>query len=301
MLGIASVLGLVLFLAHLAREIRVETMLRKVHADAGETLRRTLPEAGGSPPLGSGPTPPEGALALLAGESGFLARLDQDALLCAAEETEAVVRLDRPPGSSLVAGTPIGAAWPLGERFDPDTEDRLREEVGAAITTAFERTPAEDYGYGLRQLTDVAIKALSPGVNDPTTAIHALGHISALLCELSRRELGNLILRDERERIRVILVRSDFAEVLESAITQPRHYGAGDPLVVGRLYAMLGELAWCATAVDQREALAGQLARLDATVATQDFDSTELEQTDALAAQVRTALMRTRSLQTDRS
>lgn len=141
MLGIASVLGLVLFLAHLAREIRVETMLRKVHADAGETMRRTLPEAGGSPPLGSGPIPPEGALALPARESGFLARLDQDALLCAAEETEAVVRLDRPPGSSLVAGTPIGAAWPLGERFDPDTEDRLREEVGAAITTAFERTP----------------------------------------------------------------------------------------------------------------------------------------------------------------
>lgn len=71
--------------------------------------------------------------------------------------------------------------------------------------------------------------------------------------------------------------------------------------MVGRLYAMLGELAWCATAVDQREALAGQLARLDATVATQDFDSTELAQTDALATEVRTALTETGSLQTDRS
>ena len=56
--------------------------------------------------------------------------------------------------------------------------------------TGFERTASQDVGYGLRQLTDVANKALSPGINDPTTAIHALGHISAFLCDLTDRDSG---------------------------------------------------------------------------------------------------------------
>lgn len=174
-LALASVLGPVLFLAHLAREIRVETMLRNVHEEASETLRRVLPEldptADGCAAL---PVPPRSAVPLPAGSSGFLTRINEQALLAAAVDADAVVLLDRIPGDSVIAGTPVGAAWPRDAgSFDPDTWSRLGERVAKAICTGFERTAAQDVSYGLRQLTDVVIRALSPGINDPTTAVHA--------------------------------------------------------------------------------------------------------------------------------
>ncbi len=64
-----------------------------------------------------------------------------------------------------------------------------------ALSTGFERAAVQDIGYGLRQLTDVANKALSPGINDPTTAVYALGHCSALLCELAGKDLGTAVSR----------------------------------------------------------------------------------------------------------
>ncbi len=127
-LTVASVLGLVVFLAHLARQIRVETMLRTVFADADSTVRLLLderdPDTPFHPPL---PAPPSGAVPLLAGGSGFLVGVDESELLDAAIDAGAVVLLDRHPGSFVVAGTPIVLAWPLDplRPFDGDAHDRI--------------------------------------------------------------------------------------------------------------------------------------------------------------------------------
>ncbi len=291
-LALASVLGLVLFLAHLAREIRVETMLRNVHEEASETLQRVLPERSSTAASDTAlPVPPGNAVPLLAGSSGFLTRVDEQALLAAAVDAGAVVVLDRVPGSSLIAGTPVGAGWTRGAgSFDSDTRSRLGERVAKAVSTDFERTAAQDVGYGLRQLTDVAIKALSPGINDPTTAVHALSHSSALLCELASRDLGPRLLRDEQGEHRVVLRSPSFTELLELAVTQPRRYGAGDPLVLARLSSLLRELAWCVELPDQRREVADQLVRLLDTIAEQDFDARERAKLAGLAEQVQHAL-----------
>ncbi len=140
--------------------------------------------------------------------------------------------------------------------------------------------------YGLRQLTDVTNKALSPGINDPTTAVHALGHSCALLCELSRHDLGPRLLRDQRGQVRVVLAQRGFADLLELAIAQPRRYGAGDPSVLGRLFELLRELAWCTEQSDHRRAVAEQLTRLRASAAAQDFDAAESTRLAELATQV---------------
>lgn len=185
----------------------------------------------------------------------------------------------------------MGAAWPhAGGGFDTDTRARLAERVAAAISTGFERTAAQDVAYGLRQLTDVATKALSPGINDPTTAVHALGHSSALLCELAGRDLGPLTLSDAQGRVRVVLHRPTLADLLELAVAQPRRYGAADPDVLARLLALLRELAWAVPLPEQRKVVADQLGRLRATVDAQAFDSTERASLAGLAIQVDLAL-----------
>ncbi len=288
-LCVLSVLGLVLFLAHLAQQIRVETMLRNVHHEASDTVKRVLGARESGPGTETPPTPPPGAVVMLAAASGFLVQIDEQTLLSAAGEADAIILVECWPGSSVISGTPIGAAWPRTESGDPELITRLAEHAPEALTVGFERTAVQDVGYGLRQLADVTNKALSPGINDPTTAVHALGHCSALLCELAGKDLGPRLLYDDHAQLRVVLNRPGFPDMLESAITQPRRYGAEDPFVLGRLFELLAEVAWCARYPDQREAITDQLRRLRATAAAQDFDRTEVDRLAGLAQMVRSA------------
>ncbi len=286
-LGILSVLGLVLFLAHLARQIRVETMLRDVHDDATATVRSaTIPleDARPQPPT---PTPPAHAVDITAPSSGFLTSIEDTELLCAAIQANAYVIIDCHPGSSIVEGVPIGIAWSTSGRMGDGTFNRLQGAVCKSIRVGYERTAAQDVGYGLRQLVDVANKALSPGINDPTTAIHALGHISAILCQLAGRDLRSIVLCDDDDQVRVVLRRPDFAEVLDVAITQPRRYGSSDPQVMKRLLRLLEELAWHTYDVSP---IREQLERLRGTVARSDFDDVELTQLETAAKRVEHAI-----------
>ncbi len=290
-LTVASVLGLVLFLAHLTAQIRVETMLRNVHRDAADTVRTVLPERGNTDGLRLvAPSPPSDAQQLLVAQDGFLTWIDKDALLDAAVQEGASISLDTFPGSFLVEGTPLGTAWPVGGgRLDAETGERLADRVAACIHTGHERTAAQDVGFGLRQLTDVANKALSPGINDPTTAVHALGHISSLLCTLSSRRLGSELLRDEDDRVRVVIHHPDLAAYVDLGISQPRRYGAADPQVLAQVFQVLLDLSHRVYA-DQRQVVRDQLERLRGTVAAQSFDAEERAGLQRLGDQVESRL-----------
>jgi uncharacterized membrane protein len=183
--------------------------------------------------------------------------------------------------------------WPRqGQSFDAQQRAQLVDCVRDAVSVGFERTSTQDIGFGLRQLTDVANKALSPGINDPTTAVHALGHSAALLCEIADRAFGSRVLRDDDDDItRVVLRRPDLADLLDLAISQPRRYGAGDPTVLAQICVLLRQLAWSAPP-DQGDVILAQLARLDATAAAQDFDATEQARLAACASLVRCAVQR---------
>jgi uncharacterized membrane protein len=298
LLTLASVLGLVLFLAHLAREIRVESMLRAVHRDAVATVRRHTAEADDSTADDSTTAatseelePGRGAVLLIAERSGFLVEIDAEAVVAAARERDAVVVVDAPPGSSLIAGTPYGRAWPrAGAAFTEQDLDHLHRAMAGAVRTGFERTDAQDVGFALRQLVDVANKALSPGINDPTTAVHALSHVSALLCTLARRELGPARLTDERGEVRAVLTRPNLSDLLDVALTQPRLYGVRDPIVVARLFALLREVGWVVQRAQDRAAVRSQLARLRRAVEEQGFAGEERGHLEHLGQLVEDAL-----------
>ncbi len=294
-MAIVSVLALVLFLAHLTGQIRVETMLRNVHRDATRTMRTVLPERDSdAADRGVAPVPPTDAVRLLAHEDGFLTWVGRGALLEAAVDEDVVLSVDVDPGSFLVARTPLGAAWSAGGGpLADDVAERLRAQVATCIHTGAERTSGQDVGYGLRQLTDVANKALSPGINDPTTAIHALGHISAFLCALTDRDLGPELLRDDQGRVRVVLQRPDLAAYVDLGISQPRRYGAADPQVLESIFHVLRDLSH-RVGPAQRQVIRDQLERLRVTVAAQPFDAAEHAALARLGRQVEQNLERTR-------
>ncbi len=197
-LAVVSVLGLVFFLAHLTLQIRVETILRNVHRDASRTMVAVLPQrAGTSPDAPDEPPSPSDARGLLADADGFLTSIAEARLLEVAIDEGVVVRLDAHPGCFLVAGAPLGRVWPAGGgELDREGVDRIARRVNGCLQMGFERTAAQDVGYGLRQLTDVANKALSPGINDPDDGVPCTGpHLGLPLCPDRPRPRRSVVVR----------------------------------------------------------------------------------------------------------
>jgi uncharacterized membrane protein len=272
-LAIASVLALVAFLAHLVREIRVEQMLASAHREANATVRRELADLAEADPDG-GLVPPKGARPVPSRGSGFLVAVNQSHLLEVAQKTGTVLWLDQPPGATVVAGTPVAFAWSLDteDAVSDDDLDDLADRVGGGVTLAFERSGTTDVSFGLRQVTDVAVKALSPGTNDPTTASHALGHSASILAEIVGRDTSPVVLRDKEDRIRVVLARTAFADLLALAVDQPRRYGAAEPAILSRILLLIRDVAWRTGQADRLGVLGRQLDRTADTIAAQDFD-----------------------------
>lgn len=275
---LASVVCLVLFLAHLSSQIRVETILQRVRNEATDTLQRTLDaRADGPHPVDVIPASPERAVPLPSPGTGFLASVDPNELLAAATDADAVVIIEGFPGGSMIEGVPLGRYWMIDPvaLLDRSSRDELEDRLGASLQIGPERTAAQDVAFGLRQLTDVADKALSPGINDPTTAVHALGHVSAVLCTALQYELGPLILRDDHGAVRVVVHRPTFADLLDGAVAQPRRYGSDSQNVLDRIARLLREVAWHANDQYDADAIREQVARLDATIDDADLQDVE--------------------------
>ena len=271
LLALASVLALVLFLAHLVREIRVETMLSTVGADAKAASGQSG-EDGESPSDPFPAIPAHGSLITARG-SGFLTTLDEEGLLETAQACGAVIAVTRMPGDWIVQGTPVACVWPSdpGLRFTDDQLSTLTDRIAAGVHTADERTPIQDVGYGLRQLVDVAVRALSPGINDPTTAVHALRHTATLLTDYAQHRLGPTVLRSGDDVIRLAVRRPELADLLDLAMTQPRLYGSQDPVVLVAMFALLRDVAWQVTDPDGQTAIIEQLDALRRSAGEQNF------------------------------
>jgi uncharacterized membrane protein len=292
-LALASVMLLVLFLAHLTKEIRVESMVATVHADASQTAARLVGalRRDGAAALPVLPAHPAAARPLMAPSSGFVVGVDHGRLVAAALGAEAVIVLDCRVGDSVVAGTPIGWMWSLrddGSLYD-DEATSVAAAVCAAVATGFERTPSQDLGLGLRQLTDVAVKALSPGINDPTTAIHAIHHSAAFLCELDPADLGPRVRHDDSGRATVAFALPTFGELLNLAVDQPRRYGSADAEVLLGIMALLRAVAWRSGAA-QAPQVRDQLERTRRAATGHGFDPSVAQRLDAAERAVNEAL-----------
>ena len=179
-LGLGSVAALVGVVAHIVTSLRVETMMADLHEDAAAVVAGLYADedAFGAARLDlRGPGSP-----VPAQRAGFVQAVDRAGLARWAAESGCRVRVDVAPGDHVLAGRPMARVWADG-RVDT-------QRVADAVLVGHERTPDEDPAFGLVQLVDVALRALSPGVNDPTTARHAIGHLASLVAELAARPLG---------------------------------------------------------------------------------------------------------------
>jgi uncharacterized membrane protein len=128
-----------------------------------------------------------------------------------------------------------------------------------------ERTLEQDPRFAFRILVDIAIRALSPAVNDPTTAVLALDNLDSLLLQIGRRRLDEGLVRDPDGKPRLVYGTPDWPDYVILAVTEIRHYGAGSVQIDRRLRAMLEHLIR-ELPEPRRPALAAELALLGSAV-----------------------------------
>jgi uncharacterized membrane protein len=161
-------------------------------------------------------------------------------LPCAAQHG-VCLRLRPRVGEHVVAGTTLAWVWrPSSGDAAPDPRD-FTGVLDAGVRIGFERTLEQDAAFGIRQLVDVACKALSPAVNDPYTAVQAVDHLSVIFCALARRPLGPHVARDGQGV--VIVPARRFGDYLAVMCGLIRRYGAGEPTVANALLRLLGNCA----------------------------------------------------------
>ena len=237
-------LGMLVFFIHrLTTSIRIESIMRDARHETIETIDRVHPMAREEAPTEPDvPQPPPSAIAVAVNRSGYFQNTDLGRLLELARKHDAVIAIEPTVGQHLVEGTLLARTWPRNENHRVDAE-ALQSGISAAVSTGFERTMQEDVGFGIRQLTDIAVKALSPGVNDPTTAVDAIGHLSVIMARLAQRNLDHRVFTDDGDIVRVSVPRPTFDIYLAMCVGQIRRYGAAEPAVIEALYRCLTDVA----------------------------------------------------------
>ncbi len=287
-LGLLSLAATVVFLAHLTRALRVDTMMRAVHVESVRAIETFYPPYGDlaarSPDaLRRGPY--DGVL-VTSGGSGFVRVVAVQELVAAAQRDDALVWLLARPGDQVVRGTPLATVTTTAGGPLPD---RLVAAVRGATVLGYERTVEQDAAFGLRQLTDIAVKALSPGINDPVTAVHAVGHEADLLVRLCGRRLGATVHLDEAGADRAVVEDRDLRYYLDLVCGQVRRYGAQEPTVLCALLRLLRDAATHVRDDRQRDEVERQVGLVLAT-ADEALGPVEAEPVHDLAARVRDAL-----------
>ncbi|HSM15380.1 MAG TPA: DUF2254 domain-containing protein [Gemmatimonadales bacterium] len=161
---------------------------------------------------------------------GYLQFIDAEALLALAMEEDLVVRLERRPGDYVVASCPLALVWP-GSRVT----DRVTDQVQSLFVLGHRRTSDQDLEFGVNQLVEIAVRALSPGLNDPFTAITCLDQLGSVLCRLATRTMPSHYRHDHQNQIRVIAPAPTFPEVTDAALSQIRQNSRSSVAVTIRL------------------------------------------------------------------
>ncbi len=250
---LVSVAMFVVYINHIATSIQVSSILAHIGAETRGVLERRIPTGARPAPRPTRPVAPA-TVQVPAQAAGVLTSVDVKALTSAAGAADVVILSELGLGDYVPEGAPLCEV--VG---DPDGLDLVA--VSAAFVLGKERTMQQDVAFGFRQLVDIAEKALSPGINDPTTAVQALDELHDLLRRLAVRTLPDGGHRDEAGRLRLLLPAESLEDYLALALDEIGQYGADAIQVQQKLRRLLTDLR-SAALPEHRPTLDARLGRL---------------------------------------
>ena len=250
LLLLLSVGVFVAYIHHIATAIQVSSLVRAVGDETRTTIERRVRV---EEPQRTAPAPAGPATSVVASPSyGIVTAVDEQALVSAARDGDAVLVLRAALGQFVPEGAPL-----LDVHGGP-LDDRA---VAGCVRLGKDRTMEQDVTFGFRQLVDVAERALSPSTNDPTTAVQALDELHDLLRRLATRPLPDGVHRDADGRVRLLVPVPRFEDVLTLSLEEIEQYGADSAPVQRRVDGLLADLAAAALPQHRGAVLAAQARR----------------------------------------
>lgn len=243
LLALTSLAVLIYFIHHVADTIQAENLTAATARDLRSVIDYLFPEM-----LGQGKGEPDDHPAALppdlnqnctrvpATGSGYLQAIESETLMEAARRSDLVLRLLHRPGDFVVEGDTLAQAWPA-DRCAGETARR----IAAAFIVGRQKTLTQDVKYSAHQLVEIAVRALSPGINDPFTAVACVDWLGASLRQLAQRRIPSIYRYDDDRRLRVVAPTTTFVDLADIAFNQIRQYGYRSlPVMLRALETIVG-------------------------------------------------------------
>ncbi len=244
-LAIASIGVLIYFIHHASTIIQAAHVITQVSGDLDKTIDRLFPEQIGQnsakKPWQVGEIPAnfeEEASPVKATADGYLQAIDDDELMKITRKYNLLVRVTNRPGKFIIKGSDLALVLP-GKRVDRE----LTKLINDAFIVGKERTEYQDAEFPINQLVEIALRAISPAVNDPFTAIRCIDRLSAGLSRIAQRDFPSPYRYDGEHNLRVIVEVATFEGLVNSAFNQIRQYGYTDVAVTIRLLEAIARIA----------------------------------------------------------
>ncbi len=234
--AIAGIILLVIFIHHVSMSIQSDKVISDISDAMSKSIRKLFPDEIGHEEEKSTPDIPTlkqkyaFKQEVRCKKSGYLQSVDGDGLLRLAQENDCIIILHHRPGDYLVQDVVVCEIL-CNEKCDNDIYEKIHDDLIIGKV----RTPLQDAEFSIHQMVEVASRALSPGVNDPYTAIACIDNLTSVMCYLTGVQYPSPYRFDSEDRLRVIADNHTFAGMLNAAFNQIRQYAEGSPSVMIRL------------------------------------------------------------------
>jgi uncharacterized membrane protein len=242
--AIFSISVLIYFIHHAATSIQASNVIAGVSKNLDITVEQIFPDKVGEgksdlPDWWNTPSElpedfEENSYSILSSNSGYLRVIDTHGLFSLAKDKDLILKIEKNPGDFIVKNNTIVQVWPL--RGD---SEELIDDINTSFIIGKKRTSEQDIEFAIDQLVEIAVRALSPGINDPFTAIMCIDHLSVALSKVAGRVMPSELRYDKDNKLRVIAKPKTFDDLLNSAFNQIRQYGRPSVSVTIRLLESL--------------------------------------------------------------
>lgn len=237
------------FIAHIARQLQPSSVISSLTEDAASGLDQRYPSGVGTEPEDPRRAEAAAKAVIERGEpvevraegEGYLTLVLGDAAIETATEADALVRQRIPVGDYILPGDLLAEVWGAGEIGDEE-RDELVETVRTTFELGRQRSLVQDLAFSVRQLSDIALKGFSTGINDPTTAENAMDAMAAILVRFARAETPSAVRLDDDGEPRFVARMLDLDDLVSLGFEQVRVFAASYPVVSKRLLELLARI-----------------------------------------------------------
>ena len=203
--------------------------------------------------------------------SGFVIYVDEPSLLRTAKSADCLIEVVTRPGDHRVDGEPLARVFP------PEKADDVAEAICKAVDFGITRTPQHDIQFAVQQLVEMAVRALSPGTNDPYTAHNALNELATGLVPMARRPAPQLGRVDGDDVVRLIVTRLPMAELIDDAFDAVRIYALEAPVAMTAAIMLARRIGVEAVDPDVRNAVLRHLTLIETAERSSTGDTANIE------------------------